>query len=392
MLTLTAVAVLPVVCVAYVVVHFEVGSVTRELSSELHAAATGAQAGMADLLQRRELSAVATASSPRLQRAIRRHDAASLRTFARGHRLVLDVGGRTFGRRLAPALTGRVQLVSGGRPIASVEAQLPLDAATLKHVTARAAPGVRLAIVPLPAAAGEDKTLSATVPLTKRTGIRASFPAGLAAGRTSAAYHRVEEAGLLALLALMLLGFVLADPLLRAFRWTEQRADESRLDALTGIANRRGLEEILDSEIERARRFGHQLGAVILDLDHFKQTNDRYGHSAGDLLLREVGRLLAASARRGDTVARLGGEEFVVLLPETDLDGAHLLAERLRREVERHRVGALRMTASFGVAALLPDDGADSLLAAADSALYRAKENGRNRVENAPRGDESAAA
>lgn len=244
---------------------------------------------------------------------------------------------------------------------------------------------MRLSFAGLSAVRRAGSPPSLTLPLTEGAGIRASLLPGLAADRLGTAYRHIEEAGLLAVLALMLLTFVLARPLLRALRWTEQRAGEARVDGLTGLANRRALEETLAAEIARAVRFGHELSVVLLDLDRFKETNDRHGHAAGDLLLREIGRLLRANARRGDIPARLGGEEFVVVLPETGLEGARLLAERLRAGIAGRRVEALRMTVSCGVAALLPGDGPESLLAAADEALYRAKEGGRDRVESAER-------
>jgi diguanylate cyclase (GGDEF)-like protein len=203
---------------------------------------------------------------------------------------------------------------------------------------------------------------------------------------------RVAEAGVLALVALMLLTFVLARPLLRAFRWTEEQASEARIDALTGLANRRALEEILAAEISRAQRFEHQLAVVLLDLDRFKEINDSFGHAAGDLMLRTVSRLLTSLARQGDTVARWGGEEFVVVLPETDLEGARRFAERLRRTIEAHPVGEMRTSASCGVATMLPEDSVDPLLGAADQALYQAKSNGRNRTESVIRDSSHAAA
>jgi diguanylate cyclase (GGDEF)-like protein len=210
--------------------------------------------------------------------------------------------------------------------------------------------------------------------------------------RKDAAYRRVAEAGLLALVALMLLTLVLTRPLLRAFRWTEQQASEARIDALTGLANRRALEEILAAEISRAHRFRHDLAVVVLDLDHFKEINDSFGHAAGDVMLREVSRLLTSLARQGDTVARWGGEEFVVVLPETDPAGASRFAERLRRTIEAHAVGEMQTSTSCGVASMLPEDTVEDLLGAADQALYRAKSNGRNRTENAIRGPHPAAA
>src|SRR4029077_14962452 len=155
--------------------------------------------------------------------------------------------------------------------------------------------------------------------------------------------------------------------------WTEEQASEARSDSLTGLANRRALEEILAAEISRAQRFKHDLAVVLLDLDRFKEINDSFGHAAGDAMLREVSRLLLSLARQGDTVARWGGEEFVVVLPETDPVGAQRFAERLRRTIEAQSVGDMQTSTSCGVASMLPEDTVEDLLGAADQALYLAK-------------------
>jgi diguanylate cyclase (GGDEF)-like protein len=269
---------------------------------------------------------------------------------------------------------------------------LPKALALPEHFSAGAAPGVQLKYVPLKMPAPSGTAHGSTLPLDAGVGIRAFVPDAIVSHREHAAYIRVIEAGLLALFALMLLTLVLARPLLRAFRWTEEQASEARIDSLTGLANRRALEEILAAEISRAHRFTHQLAVVLLDLDRFKEINDSFGHAAGDVMLRAVSRLLTSLARQGDTVARWGGEEFVVVLPETDLAGAERFAERLRRTIEAHAVGEMKTSASCGVATMLPEDSVDELLGAADQALYQAKSNGRNRTESAVRGPRPAAA
>jgi diguanylate cyclase (GGDEF)-like protein len=390
MLTLTAVALFPIACVSYVIVRDEVGNVTRNIDFETRNAAQSAQARFSRLLDRRQLQAVATASSPQLQAAIRRHDRRRLERFARRNDLLIEVGGRSYGQRLENAFHARAQLVSGGREIGSVVAQLPADQATLRELSAGAAPGVRLAYVHR--GGSQPAGRGATLPLAEHVGVRAYLPGSTESHRKNAAYLRVVEAGLLALVALMLLTLVLARPLLRAFSWTEEQASEARIDALTGLANRRALEEILAAEISRAHRFAHQLAVVLLDLDRFKEINDSFGHAAGDVMLRAVSRLLTSLARQGDTVSRWGGEEFVVVLPETDLAGARRFAERLRRTIEAHAVGEMRTSASCGVATMLQEDTVEELLGAADQALYQAKSNGRNRTESAVRGPRPAAA
>src|SRR5207248_7066643 len=205
------------------------------------------------------------------------------------------------GQPLDHAGTGRVQLLSAGKAIGSIVAQLPADAATLRRVSESAARDVRLTFVG-PGAQPAQSGRGVTLPLASQIGIRAYVPRHIESHRKNAAYERVALAGLLALAALMLLTLVLARPLLRAFRWTEEQASEARVDSLTGLANRRALEEVLAAEISRAHRFAHELAVVLLDLDRFKEINDSFGHADGDVMLREVSRLLTSLARQGDTV------------------------------------------------------------------------------------------
>ena len=171
------------------------------------------------------------------------------------------------------------------------------------------------------------------------------------------------------------------------------------VDPLTGIANRRQFDRVLDREVRRARREQRPLSLIFLDLDEFKHFNDTYGHVHGDEVLRRVARMLDESFRRGgDLVARYGGEEFAVILPGVDAHRAGLHAERLRRRVWRMAIACgpegcdQRITISGGVAAIAPgatgfhDTAPDALLRAADQALYKAKCQGRNRIAmaNAP--------
>lgn len=167
-------------------------------------------------------------------------------------------------------------------------------------------------------------------------------------------------------------------------------------DALTGIANRRKIELTLQKECGRAARGKSVLSLVMLDVDHFKAYNDGYGHQAGDLALQKLAEVLSAVARRpSDLAGRYGGEEFVLLLPNTDLAGACLVAERIRDRVEQLRIphcGGMAspwLTCSLGVAAVFPKDssaGAE-LHKLADAALYRAKHAGRNCVRAAEPAD-----
>ena len=168
----------------------------------------------------------------------------------------------------------------------------------------------------------------------------------------------------------------------RLHRILEQQA---LVDALTGLANRRAAEHMLNAELARATRFGTPLSLVFADLDHFKQVNDRFGHPSGDLVLRELAAVLAVTVREIDLAARWGGEEFCLILPGTDLTGAAQLAERIRIALaERTMLTTegvpLHVTASFGVAGQPPLATAEELIASADVALYDAKRRGRNCV------------
>ena len=162
----------------------------------------------------------------------------------------------------------------------------------------------------------------------------------------------------------------------------ERLSQAALSDPLTGLRNRRGFEERFVAEVGRARRSGSALSVLVGDLDHFKLVNDRLGHPAGDAALVRTGDLLREAVRDADLVARTGGEEFALILPDTRQAGAYMLAERLRAKVERAFAGeAVPVTISFGLAAF-PNhgDSGEELAAAADRALYAAKELGRNRT------------
>jgi len=161
---------------------------------------------------------------------------------------------------------------------------------------------------------------------------------------------------------------------------------EAMVDPLTGLFNRRRLTAHLAAEIARTRRYGRSLSVLLIDIDHFKRVNDGHGHQAGDDVLRAVADALRARVRPSDFVARYGGEEMLVVAPETDARAAAALGERLRLAVESLAVravptgAAVPVTASIGLASLRADDDPFSLVAAADRALYQAKREGRNCV------------
>ena len=174
-------------------------------------------------------------------------------------------------------------------------------------------------------------------------------------------------------------------------RLTTQNVELERLattDSLTGLANRRRLFDCLEQEVYRAQRYGTALSLVMFDIDHFKRINDSWGHATGDWVLRRIARETHQLLRKTDQAGRYGGEEFVVLLPETDLSEALLLAQRLSQRISDTAItpehdAPMPVTVSVGVAALAPDETGEELIHRADQALYRAKQNGRNRVETA---------
>ncbi len=186
--------------------------------------------------------------------------------------------------------------------------------------------------------------------------------------------------------ALLLLMFLLAWRQLRRSRSLHRLA---LTDALTGISNRRHIEHTLHMAVDEARRKHHELTVIMFDIDHFKQVNDSHGHQTGDQVLAQIVHACQGALRQFDRLGRLGGEEFLVVLPDTDLEGGLQVAERLRVAVAAARptvagVG-LQLSISLGVAQLRSaESGVTSLVRRADAALYHAKDNGRNRVEAAP--------
>ncbi len=156
-------------------------------------------------------------------------------------------------------------------------------------------------------------------------------------------------------------------------------------DGLTQVANKRYFDEILDKEIDRSMRYERFFSLMILDIDHFKEINDTYGHLAGDSVLRQLGHLIQERVRRHDIAARTGGEEFAILLPEIDEQGAVILAEDLRQLISKTSFPfegtSINITVSIGIAQMTSENrNRDAIVQAADQKLYEAKNSGRNRV------------
>lgn len=185
---------------------------------------------------------------------------------------------------------------------------------------------------------------------------------------------------------LQLIGFPLV--VFGLFRWSTMNAKlqtelqyQAVTDYLTGALNRRGFMDQFEQEVVRSKRYGSPLSLIWFDLDQFKMVNDRYGHQTGDEVLRLTSKQTKDHIRVVDTLGRMGGEEFCIMMPETRLDGAAEVAEKLRTAFESCECsGDIQITASFGVAEYRPGENPDTLLKRVDDALYRAKHNGRNRI------------
>ncbi|MDF1528543.1 MAG: GGDEF domain-containing protein [Sedimenticola sp.] len=205
------------------------------------------------------------------------------------------------------------------------------------------------------------------------------------------AEYNVEELGLLNTSVA-----ALNDELMRMQRElvrTNHKLEEQRelfrmasiTDVLTGLYNRRFFIESLTEEIERSDRYGKNLSLILCDIGHFKDVNDTYGHDQGDQVLRNFSELINESLRSFDIAARFGGEEFILLLPETTIEQAVITAERLRKQFEQQNITSppTTITASFGVAEYIKEETEVEIIKRADLALYQAKNTGRNRVAKA---------
>ncbi|GAA3979654.1 GGDEF domain-containing protein [Allohahella marinimesophila] len=172
-------------------------------------------------------------------------------------------------------------------------------------------------------------------------------------------------------------------PLRNAIRY-QAALDLAMRDPLTGIANKMAMDGQLQREIALVFRHAEPMSVIMLDLDFFKMVNDTYGHMAGDAVLMQTATIMQEVCRESDFPFRFGGEEFGIILPKTDAEGASIIAERLRLKIESHRFSfngaTIPCTASFGVSAYKPEDTRSDLLSRADRALYKAKQSGRNKV------------
>jgi len=203
--------------------------------------------------------------------------------------------------------------------------------------------------------------------------------------REDSAFSGIRQSLYLNLLICLVVTLIVLALLNRVIHRYQQKIQAlATLDSLTGLPNRRGFDLLAAQALHEAQREPKPLTALLLDLDHFKQLNDNHGHLAGDVVLSGFARDLEGCLRQSDIICRWGGEEFIVLLKDTDSANAQLIAEKVRQHVEQQRYSyndqSLSLTLSIGLTALQHDDTLHSLLARGDRALYRAKQGGRNRV------------
>jgi diguanylate cyclase (GGDEF)-like protein len=418
-------ALLPFLAAWWIANAFVAGQTQANTDLRLGLTARSASREASRLLERARARALALARDPEVQRAAVRRDRTALRRRLRPGEEVLLAPARgssavRVGRRREGVPAVGVDVDTGGRRLATVSVSAPAGAALLA--------GIRVGLL-----AGADDSIALA-----RAGVLVAGPSRLRGGRigtdgrvrvhgrtyrartvvlpgyrpqavlvavadgsfagddpAAALRRRLALAALVSLISIGLYAAALSRPLLRGLDRVASVAQQAMIDPLTGVSNRRGFERALEIELARSLRRGHPLALVIVDLDDFKLVNDRHGHGVGDAVLIALVERLREAVRSGDIVARLGGEEFALLLPETELAGALTVAERARTLFEATGVrlkgdDRLTVTASFGAAGYPSSGDAAALMRDADNALYAAKRLGKNRVVAATRAAEAA--
>jgi diguanylate cyclase (GGDEF)-like protein len=348
------------------------------------------------------------ASSLELQRALVSGNRNELEALSRRRHALITVGDRRFDELpRGPMVSATATISDGGKALAHVTVGVRLDGALvslLEHATplpdhaalvlvrhgrvvAGGPVGARVRIADGRVVFGKTEFVASSMPLTGGS-VLAVEPVAAIEARVVPYRRRLFLAAALTLALAAGLATRLARPVARVLADTARLARLAQTDSLTGLANRGALDERLDGEVDRARRLGTNLSFVLADLDNFKEINDRYGHQAGDAVLRAVAEIFARNTRELDLAARYGGEELALVLPGTQLAGARRLAERIRREIEELRVPAgdgelVRVTSSFGAASYPRYDNVQAIVQAADDALYDAKRTGKNLVATA---------
>ena len=352
---------------------------TVQLRASAEIAANVVAARQAELRAR----AAALAASTALQRAVAKADTVALRRLASTNHARIAAGDAVVDRLpRAPRLTAAAVLRNGHAIAARVTLGMSVAHGLLQRVPLP--PSARL-VVTARGRVVDSAYLDVAAKLRTGFTVHAVEPLSAVSARSSGYLRKLVLAALLTFMLAVLIASRLARPISIMVGDLSNRAER---DPLTGLVNRRTLDERLREELERAERYGTHLAFVLLDVDDFKQTNDRYGHQAGDAVLQAVASVLAGSIRELDVASRFGGEEFALLLPGTAAAGGVRVAEEIRHALTELDVRAtdgrhVPVTASFGVADFPCVRTVDELVASADAYLYEAKGRGKNRVESA---------
>ena len=408
-LTVLALALIPVALVGLSMTRSSEAAERGRLDAQVGLSLQAAVSDIEGALIATETNVQNAARSTALIDAIRRDNRVEIaRRLPPG--TTVTIHGVTIGRQPPVALTRSVVVEIGHRAVAEISSAFPLTSAVLEHLgRPLPVPGTTFALVdksgaivvgPDPGSAVPtrgDVTLGGTRYRTYSAGLGV-VPYRLHALVPERHFQRAISSqrkrlalivGLTVFVALALV-FAFGGSMLTSLRELFRRAEHADTDELTSLPNRRAFKEALMHEIQRAKRYGTPLSLTLFDLDHFKQVNDSHGHPAGDRVLVAVARAVERNLRESDVFARVGGEEFVVLLPNTNEEGAVEFAERLRAALQAISPLALevdaQITASFGVVEFdrgSDDSTGETLSAAADAALYNAKWLGRNRVFSA---------
>ena len=408
-LTVLALALIPVALVGLSMTRSSEAAERGRLDAQVVLSLQAAVADIEGALLATETNVQNAARSTALIDAIRKDNRAEIaRRLPPG--TTVTIHGVTIGRRPPVALTRSVVVEIGHRAVAEISSALPLTSAVLAHL-GRPLPvaGTTFAVVDKSGAivVGQDPgstlptrgdvTLGGTRYRTYNAGLgvvpyrlQALVPERHFQQAISSQRKRLALiVGLTVFVALALV-FAFGGSMLTSLRELFRRAEHAGTDDLTSLPNRRVFKEALMHEIQRAKRYGTPLSLTLFDLDHFKQVNDTHGHPAGDRVLVAATHAVERNLRESDVFARVGGEEFAVLLPNTSEEGALDFAERLRAALQAISPLALevdaQITASFGVVEFdrdSDDSTGERLIAAADAALYNAKWLGRNRVFSA---------
>jgi diguanylate cyclase (GGDEF)-like protein len=349
----------------------------RQATTELQSATQVASSLLVPQRAALRARAQRLATTTELRRAVATGDTQALRAIAKRNAAAISYRGARIGRLVAgPRFTTTIVLRSGGVVVARVTLARALRP---PHISL---PPEATLVVSSSGAASDRSRVVAAVPLAAHAWVVAGEPVSAVTARSTAYLRRLLVAALLT----FLVGAFVATRLLRPVAAiVDELSERAERDGLTGLANRRELDERLREELQRAARYEMHLALVLVDVDDFKQLNDRHGHQFGDRVLQAVAGVLASSVRELDITARYGGEEFAIVMPGTAASGATRVAEHVRvalTELDLVAPDGTRaaVTASFGVADFPSSATLDELVESADRCLYEAKRSGKNRV------------